>query len=178
MFTGREYDAETGLYYYRARFYAPRLGRFLQRDDWLGEIVNPSTLVNEYIYCANNPINWIDPMGWDKEKKEPWGKPGLTSAVSAGTKLHSDYGKAGEQFYHLIKDKWNYRFNKLGELVDHAGRVIGKAKGEAARALKYLKNIKPDFFLRIPIIIIIIPPELRRDPTSPFYDPESGGGMI
>jgi hypothetical protein len=32
MFTGREYDAETGLYYYRARFYAPRLGRFLQRD--------------------------------------------------------------------------------------------------------------------------------------------------
>jgi RHS repeat-associated protein len=32
MFTGREYDIETGLYYYRARYYSPGIGRFLQRD--------------------------------------------------------------------------------------------------------------------------------------------------
>ena len=32
MFTGREYDAETDLYFYRARYYSPRIGRFLQRD--------------------------------------------------------------------------------------------------------------------------------------------------
>ncbi|MBF0480011.1 MAG: RHS repeat protein, partial [Candidatus Omnitrophica bacterium] len=32
MFTGREYDSETGLYHYRARTYSPKLGRFLQRD--------------------------------------------------------------------------------------------------------------------------------------------------
>lgn len=31
-FTGRKYDTETGLYYYRARYYDPRLGRFLQTD--------------------------------------------------------------------------------------------------------------------------------------------------
>jgi uncharacterized protein RhaS with RHS repeats len=29
MFTGREYDKETGLYYYRARYYNPQIGRFL-----------------------------------------------------------------------------------------------------------------------------------------------------
>ncbi|MFH1146225.1 MAG: RHS repeat-associated core domain-containing protein [Pseudomonadota bacterium] len=32
MFTGREFDKETGIYYYRARYYSPQLGRFLQRD--------------------------------------------------------------------------------------------------------------------------------------------------
>jgi RHS repeat-associated protein len=32
LFTGREYDVETGNYYYRARYYHPRLGRFLQPD--------------------------------------------------------------------------------------------------------------------------------------------------
>ena len=34
LFTGREYDQDTGLYFYRARSYDPRLGRFLSRDPW------------------------------------------------------------------------------------------------------------------------------------------------
>jgi len=65
MFTGREYDTETELYYYRARYYSPTLGRFLQRDQ-LGYFDD----INLYRYCANNPINFLDPFGWDKEK--PW----------------------------------------------------------------------------------------------------------
>jgi RHS repeat-associated protein len=32
MFTARQWDMESGLYYYRARFYNPSLGRFLQTD--------------------------------------------------------------------------------------------------------------------------------------------------
>jgi len=32
MFTGRNYDSKTGLYYYRARYYSPYIGRFLQTD--------------------------------------------------------------------------------------------------------------------------------------------------
>ncbi len=32
FFTGREYDKETGLYYYRARYYDPTMGRFLAQD--------------------------------------------------------------------------------------------------------------------------------------------------
>jgi len=32
MFTGRRYDSETALYYYRARYYSPEIGRFLQTD--------------------------------------------------------------------------------------------------------------------------------------------------
>jgi len=58
MFTGRQYDSETGLYYYRTRYYAPDIGRFLQTDP-VGYIDG----INLYRYVSNNPINLIDPYG-------------------------------------------------------------------------------------------------------------------
>jgi RHS repeat-associated protein len=58
LYTGREYDAETGLYHYRARTYSPSLGRFLQRDP-----VDTEDQVNLYAYVGNNPVNRTDPSG-------------------------------------------------------------------------------------------------------------------
>jgi|GEM_PF-5632550 len=58
MFTGRQYDPETGLYYYRARYYHPALGRFMQADP-LGYIGG----LNLYAYCGNNATNLRDPAG-------------------------------------------------------------------------------------------------------------------
>jgi RHS repeat-associated protein len=58
-FTGREWDPETGLYYYRARYYHARAGRFLSEDPigFLGGI-------NLFAYVSNNPVNATDPNGW------------------------------------------------------------------------------------------------------------------
>lgn len=58
-YTGRELDSETGLYYYRARYYDPATGRWLQKDPmgfWGKD-------VNLYRYVRSNPANRTDPSG-------------------------------------------------------------------------------------------------------------------
>ncbi|MDD4938837.1 MAG: DUF6531 domain-containing protein [Candidatus Omnitrophica bacterium] len=61
-FTGREFDKETGLYYYRNRYYDPKVGRFITQDP-LGMVDGP----NMYAYVRNNPITFVDPWGWCKK---------------------------------------------------------------------------------------------------------------
>ena len=61
-FTAREFDPETGLHFYRARYYDPGIGRFLQEDPDPGSFINPSTL-NKYSYVVNNPVKFVDPSG-------------------------------------------------------------------------------------------------------------------
>lgn len=58
-FTSREYDPQTGLYYYRARYYDPVEGRFISKDP-IGFDGEDVTL---YGYVQNNPINFTDPSG-------------------------------------------------------------------------------------------------------------------
>jgi len=86
-YTAREYDEDSGLYYYRARYYDPAVGRFLQRDPFfaLGFVFyesqrndpvyparillgNAAALDNYgydvlYRYGRNNPLNRVDPYG-------------------------------------------------------------------------------------------------------------------
>ena len=62
-YTGREFESELSMYYYRARYYDPSTGRFLQRDPDPGKLANPRTFLNKYIYGANNPVMYSDPSG-------------------------------------------------------------------------------------------------------------------
>jgi len=57
-FAGREYDQETGLYYMRARYYDPQLGRFMSEDP-----IGLAGGINLYAYVANDPANSSDPFG-------------------------------------------------------------------------------------------------------------------
>lgn len=62
LFTGREYDAESGLYHFRARALQPELGRFNQTDPLLYYDDK-----NLYSYVANMPTAYVDPLGWGRD---------------------------------------------------------------------------------------------------------------
>jgi RHS repeat-associated protein len=69
-YTGREYGAETGLYYYRARYYDSSVGRFISED-----AVRFGGGPNFYEYVGNTPTNFVDPTGncpFDLDKFVNW----------------------------------------------------------------------------------------------------------
>ena len=58
QYTARESDTETGLYYYRARYYDPTIGRFVSEDP-----VAFDGGGNFYRYVNNSPVGLADPLG-------------------------------------------------------------------------------------------------------------------
>ena len=77
-YTGREWDKETGLYYYRARYYDPMEGRFIQKDP-----IGFNGGINLYNYVEANPTNYTDPFGLDPVIPMPSGfRGGLPNWVN------------------------------------------------------------------------------------------------
>ena len=69
LFNAKEFDEETGLYYYGARYYDPRISLWISTDPYEDKY----PFVNSYCYVLNNPIKLIDPNGkdvyiWYKDK--------------------------------------------------------------------------------------------------------------
>jgi RHS repeat-associated protein len=57
-YTARRLDSETGRYYYRARYYEPQWGKFLQADP-----LGYADGMNAYAYVGHDPVNLVDPYG-------------------------------------------------------------------------------------------------------------------
>ena len=90
-YTGREWDSETNLYYYRARYYDPASGRFVSEDPirWF------SGTADFYGYVQNDPADLVDPLGLRAAKSATADCiangldalfPGVTASVGAPTK--------------------------------------------------------------------------------------------
>ena len=95
LYTGREYDSESGLYFYRARTYDPGTGRFLQRDplgfaDGLG--------LHEY--AGSRPLVLVDPSGTEdedeserREDEKDQAKENIEKALAVILKHGPDWAK-------------------------------------------------------------------------------------
>ena len=65
-YTGREWDTETSLYYYRARYYDPQTGRFISEDP-----IGFEGGTNFFVYVGNEPTDYLDPFGEVRYNKPP-----------------------------------------------------------------------------------------------------------
>jgi RHS repeat-associated protein len=60
LYTGQLHDPESNFYYYSARYYDPKIGRFLSIDP------DPQGFLAHYSYVKNNPLVYVDPNGqWE-----------------------------------------------------------------------------------------------------------------
>lgn len=66
LFNAKEFDEETGLYYYGARYYEPRLSLWLSTDPMQEKYSH----INTYCYAFNNPLNFVDLHGMEGVKYE------------------------------------------------------------------------------------------------------------
>jgi RHS repeat-associated protein len=62
-FGGQEFDGESGLYYFDARYYDATIGRFITADSVMGSGFLQVDVFNRYAFAGNNPIRNIDPSG-------------------------------------------------------------------------------------------------------------------
>ena len=83
LFAGERFNADSGLYYLRARHYDPRTGRFASIDPHPGSQGRPNTL-NDYAYASGNPVDMIDPSG-------RFGLAGVIGAMNIAVIAHGAY---------------------------------------------------------------------------------------
>ena len=75
MYVGEEYNANTGLYYLRARYMNPSTGSFTTMDSYQGNLYEPISL-HKYAYANANPVTYVDPSGYS------YTLPGLSASMT------------------------------------------------------------------------------------------------
>ncbi len=137
-YTGQQFLGSLNLYYYKARFYSPALGRFLQTDP-----IGTADDLNLYAYVGNNPINFNDPSGefanfllggaanvaigygisWATGQDYSWGNAAVDFGIGAATSGVSAFAAAS-------------KLNKIADLSPAAKGVLGESMGAAEIAAR------------------------------------------
>ena len=132
LFNAKEFDEETGMYYYGARYYEPRLSLWMTVDPKMEKYQN----VSAYVYCLNNPLKIIDPDGkdivflLDREAANGYGHAAvLIGNETSGWKYVSINGTGGG-------NPWGKNRNPDSgtPIVDSNGKVVTDLKKAVLRA--------------------------------------------
>ncbi len=145
MFTGREYFPELGLYDYRARFYYPAIGRFLQSDPTGFDAGD----ANLFRYCGGDPVNGSDPFGLhdlgDEAETAAWNFAAFGMATTEGVTVtgHSILDDARWQLWTTLPSRDSYssllrdeQFRLDGD-AGNRSNVDSSLTGTAKRVLDY-----------------------------------------
>jgi RHS repeat-associated protein len=138
-FTGRRLDPETGLYYYRARYYWSEGGRFLQTDP-----VGYKDDIDWYAYVGNDPTDRVDPTGLADENL--FAHPPLTEGDAALSDAADQLQMGPAYFsvaghgspYYGILDERRVSFGQISP--GQWGRVGSNIIGNATTMLRDMQN--------------------------------------
>ncbi len=156
-FSGQFFDDEIDEYHLRARQYDPYIYRFTSRDPVDGKFEQPMSF-HRYLYCFNNPINMIDPLGLDAYLFfDPKGGPswdpdlghvtvGVDDTRNGGVIVRSaGYGRlypSGN--YNFLEDAASGTTNNTNIFVTFKNKVGKKGVSSDFRIRSYLqKSIRP-----------------------------------
>lgn len=136
QYTARESDSETGLYYYRARYYDSNTGRFLRED--------PSGFrggINLYAYTMNSPTGWTDPTGLAMSPEE-------CNKLLRDIRRRADILKKKIANYDPIADGLGGATYRAGGQIrttvpgSHFGQIVGMQINLAIDIFKYQRDCK------------------------------------
>jgi RHS repeat-associated protein len=172
QYTARESDSETGLYYYRARYYDPSLGRFLNEDPLRfagGE--------NFYRYVGNNPVTRKDSLGlW---QVTIGGGAGLGALLTFGNNsgqynfgIYSGVGEGGFIDYDPKDSGGCHRFGGYASLKAHVGVGVGPAYATVDSTQEHRSDPTGEVEVKFPAV-----GGFRWDPTKPHEPPHGFLGI-
>ena len=103
LFNAKEFDEETGMYYYGARYYEPRVSLWISTDP----LEDDYPMFTSYCFVNNNPLIFIDPKGMD------------SYYTMDGVYLGDDKKKT--QYVFAVRNE-DYRFDKKVDIISFTER--------------------------------------------------------
>ncbi len=144
-FTGKELDPETGLYYYGARYYEPRLQRWLSPDALESVLrVGVPPAHNPYQYTLWNPLRFVDPTGLEEEQS--WSQRVWAALTTPFRKIEEVKEQVAEAFG---KATGGVVSQRRGEVQAAKQREIAEVLGEDPAAAEAAELAKAEELTRI-----------------------------
>ena len=179
-YNGEYYNAATGMIYLRARFYDPEMNRFSQKDILRGSVTDALSL-NRYLYCQNDPVNFIDPSGMTLKSAISKAVNNVTAKVSntynsvktTVTNTYNTVKTAATNTYNTVKTGVTNTYNTVKTAVTNTYNTIktgvvntyNEVKTDVVNAYNSAKSTVENWFTP------------KVDTTQPENDGQTGTGL-